>query len=160
LRNFHIKAELRDVPWYTDFYKTGHVSGGLKVTAKILAAFHEEATARGKTPIVTIIPTGLDLLYFSDRANWPYQSLIENLSLEDIQVFNFGTGIMLWLDGRDPCILFSHCSQHYNEQGYRVLAELAFALLKDERLLPKIKQQGSGSFSKKQGYELLPSFRD
>jgi hypothetical protein len=63
LRHFHVKTELRNVPWYIDFYNIEHTSGGLEVTARILAAFHAEALARGKTPIVTIIPTGLDLLY-------------------------------------------------------------------------------------------------
>jgi hypothetical protein len=140
LNHFHVRAELLQVPWYLEFYEKNHPSGSLELTAEILAAFYREALGRGKTPVVTIIPTGLDLVYFVEHGRWPYQNLIVELSLCNIQAFNFGPGIIGRLNKKDPCTLFDDCSQHYNQHGYRVLAELSLELLRQRGLLEKIKQ--------------------
>jgi len=133
LSHFHVKANFRGEPWFHEFYKKDHPSNGLEVTTKILASFHEEAIERGKVPVITIIPTGKDLIYFLEHGVWTYQSLIDELSLYGISALNFGEGIMSRLNNRDPCVLFDICSRHYNEEGYEILAMVAYEhLLKRE----------------------------
>ncbi len=141
LKHFYVKAKLRDEPAHLEFYKKDHPSRGLEITAKILTAFHKDAIERGKVPIITIIPIGKDLLYFLDHHVWPYQSLIDELSLSGISVFNFGDGVIRDLNGNDPCLLFDNCSAHYNQEGYKILAKLAYKLLLKRQLLDKIEVQ-------------------
>lgn len=134
-RHFHVKSRLRGEPWYLDFYSHEHPSGGLGVTAAILTEFHREARERGKLPVITIIPTGVDLLYFQAHGAWPYETLISELTLHDIGVFNFGEEILARIDNGNPCMLFADCSGHYNAKGNRIIAEIAHDLLKRRGLL-------------------------
>jgi len=138
LNHFHVKAKFLGEPWYHDFYKKDHPSMGLEVTTKILASFHDEAIERGKVPVITIIPTGIDVLYLLEHGVWPYQSLIDELSLYGISIFNFGEGIMSHVDNRDPCSLFRSCSGHLNQEGYEILASVAYGFLLKRQLLEKI----------------------
>ena len=128
-KHFHLKSKLRREPFYLEFYKKNHPSRALATTVAILREFYHETIRRGKIPIVTIIPTGDDLLFFLEHRRWPYDSLIEALSQDGISVFNFGTGILKNINHRDPCSLFKHCSAHYNEEGYRILAMVAYEWL-------------------------------
>ena len=139
--HFHVRAKLRREPGHLEFYKKKHNSGGLGVTAAILTRFHNDAIARGKVPIITIIPTGNDLSYYSQHKVWPYQSLIDDLSNRGISVLNFGEGIMSYVGQRNPCSLFGNCSAHFNEEGYKVLAQLAYKHLAELQLLERIRIQ-------------------
>lgn len=141
LKHFRIKAKLHDEPSYLEFYKKNHASRALEITSAILEAFYNDAIERGKIPIITIIPTGRDLLYFLKYDVWPYDSLIDKLSDHDILVFNFGPGIIKHLNNSDPCLLFDKCSAHYNETGYKILANVAYELLIDQQLL-KLPESG------------------
>ena len=140
-KHFHVKSRLRGEPWYLEFYNDDHPSRGLEVTAEILSEFHREALERGKLPVVTIIPTGVDLSYFLEHGVWPFDTLIGKLSVRDIEVFNFGEGILARIDNDNPCLLFDDCSGHYNEKGYKIIAELAYELLERRGLLPRIEMR-------------------
>ena len=133
-RHFHVKAKLADEPWFMEFYDPEHPANGLDVTAKILLAFRESALKRGQIPVITIIPTGLDLMYYSEYAIWPYQNLLDQLTEAGVNVLNFGEGVMERLGEDDPCSLFKNCSAHFNKQGYRYIAEIAFAELETRGL--------------------------
>jgi hypothetical protein len=137
LGHFHIKAEIGGYPWYLKFYERGHPAQGLEVTVEILLAFQKEAVARGKTPIVTIIPTGLDLLFHRDNGVWPYQSLIEELDKKGVGVLNFGDGIVDCIKNEDLSSFFNggNTSEHFNARGYELLARIAYGYLVKERLL-------------------------
>lgn len=137
LQHFYVKAKFRNEPWYLEFYKRDHPSRALEITSAILEAFHKDAVERGKVPVVTIIPTGFDLLFFREHGVWPYDSLIDELSRHGISAFNFGTGIMKHINNSDPCLLFDNCSAHYNEEGYKMLADVAYELLRERQLLDK-----------------------
>lgn len=136
LRHFHIQAWLANKPWYMDFYKPDHPANGLNITAAIILAFNESANERGQIPVITIIPNGLDLMHYKEHGVWSFQPLLDHLSQSGIDVLNFGVGIFARLDGADPCSLFDNCSSHYNEQGYRLLAEIAFEELTKRGLVP------------------------
>jgi len=140
-KHFKIRARLRDEPWYLDFYKKDHPSRGLEVTSEILASFHKDAIERGKVPVVTIIPTGKDLLYFLEHSVWPYERLISELSLRGISMFNFGEKIMSHINNNDPCVLFDNCFAHYNEEGNKMIAKIAYELLLERQLLGNIGTQ-------------------
>ena len=126
VNHFHVKAKFRGEPPYREFYNKDHPSNGFEVTTKILVSFHEEAIDSGKVPVITIIPMGTDLIYFMEHGVWTYQSLIDQLSDYGISVLNFGDGIMRQLNNRDPCVLFDNCSKHFNEEGYEILARVAY----------------------------------
>jgi hypothetical protein len=138
LNNFHVRAVLRNEPYYTEFYEKDHPSRSLAITSEVLSSFHDVAIKRGKTPVVTIIPSGLDLMHYSDRHIWPYENLIVEMSVRGIPIFNFGTGILQRLNNYDPCSLFDNCSAHFNEKGYLILADLAYELLRERGLLDEI----------------------
>lgn len=133
-RNFHIRAKLRQVPWYAEFYDTDHPSKALNVTMGILKQFHEDALARGKTPIITIIPDEPDLVFFRKKGRWPYQSLIDELKNQSIEVFNFGEGVMRHLGADDIQVVFND-SHHFNEKENHILASIAFEYLRERKLL-------------------------
>jgi len=143
-KHFHVKARLRDEAWYLEFYKKDHPSRGLEVTSAILESFYKDAVERGKVPVTTIIPTGFDLLYFAEHGVWPYQILIDELSLRGIPIFNFGEGIMGYIKNTDPCLLFDNCSGHYNEEGYKILAQVAYDYLLERQLPGKAGIQKPG----------------
>jgi len=126
INHFHVQAWLWDTPWYLHFYEPDHPANGLRITAEIMLAFHELAIERGQTPVLTVIPTGLDLKYFNEYGAWPYDNLLEQLSAAGMDTIHFGPGIIDRLDGTDPCSLFDKCNAHYNEQGYGYLAEIAY----------------------------------
>jgi len=138
LKHFHVRAKLRDEPRHMEFYKNNHPSRALETTSAVLKAFHNDAIERGKVPIITIIPTGNDLLYYLEHRIWPYSNLIDELSHHGISVFNFGTEIMKNIINDDPCLLFDKCSAHYNEGGNEILARVAYELLVERQLLDKI----------------------
>jgi hypothetical protein len=135
LNHFHIRAAREGKPWYMDFYEPDHPSNGLQVTANILLTFNETAKKRGQAPIVTVIPTGGDLEYFVEHKLWPYQNLIDLLHEHNVDVLNFGPGLMALIGDDDPCSLFNDCSSHFNATGYRYLAEIAYEELAKRNLL-------------------------
>jgi lysophospholipase L1-like esterase len=135
-RHFRIRAKLTGEPWYKEFYEKDHPSRGLQVTAAILAAFTRTAAARSKIPIVTILPSGEDLLYFQKTGTWTYQNLLDELAAANIDVVNVGSRMMQRLDGRDPRALFFSLHAHYNEEGYAMVALIAYEVLRERGLLP------------------------
>jgi hypothetical protein len=136
IRHFHVQMWLEGLPWYIQFYEPDHVSNGLEVTTAIMKGFHDAAIERGQVPVLTVIPTGQDLLYFNEYGRWPYENLLSQLEQQNIEALNFGAAILEHLDGADPCSLFDNCSAHFNEEGYAYLAEIAYAELARRELLP------------------------
>ena len=65
--------------------------------------------------------------------HWPYQSFMDGLNQQHIEVFNFGEGIIRHLDtdqSQGLCKIV-----HYNEKGNRILARIAFEYLRARELL-------------------------
>jgi hypothetical protein len=124
-RNFHIRAELARRPFYSEFYEPDHPSQGLQVTTAILTRFQEEAKARGKRPLVLIIPTGMDFEFQRDH-EWVFQSLLDRLTENGVDFVNVGEEMLRRLEGQPhPCkVLFRSCSAHFNARGYALLAEI------------------------------------
>lgn len=134
LRNFHIKAEIRGIPWYKEFYEMGHPSNGLMVTFSIINEFYIDAKRLHKRPVILIIPTGLDLVYYNKSKKWTYENLVSLLKKNKIEFIDAGPKIIEYLKNRNPCELFYICKAHYNPEGERLLAEIVFAYLKEKGL--------------------------
>lgn len=130
-KNFHIRANLRQVPWYKEFYEPGHPSNGLYVTYGIINEFYREAKRRNKKPVILIIPTPLDLLYFEKKKDWSYKNLTKELQKNNIPFIDAGPYMINYLNGGHPRELCQCISGHYNEKGYRILAETVYKELKD-----------------------------
>ena len=92
--------------------------------------FAKDATKKGQTPIVAMMPTGLDLKYFKKMGRWPYQPLLHELKEVSFGVINIGKGILRRLADEDPCHLFDNCSAHFNDRGYALVAEVMSEHLK------------------------------
>ena len=130
--NFHIQAELAGKPWYADFYHPTHPAQGLKVTAEILRAFENDAHRKGKIPLVLLIPTGGDLVYYQKHRIWVYQPLIDMLQQSGVTPLNVGEDMIEQIGPGDPCRLFDNCSAHYNEEGYDMLAHIVYRHLQQD----------------------------
>lgn len=144
--NFILGSRLRGAPRHGPLYESGHPSDALRVTRLILRDFVAAARARGKTPVVTIIPDGKDLLYFREHGAWPYRPLIDELRTRDgIEVLDFGPGLIERLGERSPCEVVNECYNHFNAQGYRMLAEIAYAHLRERGLAPAAAAATPGS---------------
>jgi hypothetical protein len=136
-------SRLRGEPRHADVYRPDHPSAALRVTRLLLRDFVAAARARGRTPVVTIIPDGKDLEYFRAHGAWTYQPLVDALRAQDgIAVLNFGPGILARLGERSPCEVVNRCYDHFNAEGYRMLAEIAFEHLRALGLVPAAARAG------------------
>jgi hypothetical protein len=132
LQHRHIRAQLSGTPHYLEFYDGNHPSGALLVTTAIIKAFTRDVTKAGRTPVVIIIPAGLDLQYYAKHGRWVYQPLLDRLQDADVNAFDTGPGIMNAVGSRDPCELLDKCGGHYNDEGNAVLAQIVFNRLRTE----------------------------
>jgi hypothetical protein len=133
-RNHHLYTQLTGIPRYAEFYRPEHPSHGLDVTYEILRSFAREAAARGQIPIVTFIPTCRDLVYFNTTGAFPYDRLTKMIAAQNIRYIDFGERIANRIKGSPPKNLYykmcsSYSGYHFNEVGYRLLAEIAFEYL-------------------------------
>lgn len=134
LRHFQFQARLRGVPYYAEFYETSHPSQSLAITEGILERFAREARHRGKIPVLTIIPSGRSLVHFQETGRWSYQPLLDALERRKLEVLNFGSPILERVGPEGVEALFGDVGGHFNEEGYRMLAEIARDHLEEKGL--------------------------
>lgn len=129
-RHISIQSKLTGKPWYAAYYDRNHPTAALALTKLIMTSFVRDARLRGRKPVVAIMPTGLDLQYYSKYGTWPYQPLLRELKNADFPVINIGDGIMKTVAKGDPCRLFDNCSAHFNERGYALVAKVMTGALR------------------------------
>ena len=129
--DYHVRAELRGIPRHLSFYAPDHPHRGVELTASIGEQFAEEARSAGRIPAVLLMPVGSDLLHARDNGTWVDQPLADALRERGVMVIHAGPPMLSRLEGADPCSIFTNCSAHYNERGYRMVAEIVAAALKD-----------------------------
>jgi hypothetical protein len=133
VHHFRVVAALTGKPQWADFYQKDHPSGSLQVTEKIALGFRDLAVARGKHPVVLLIPHPLDIRYFREKGAWSYENLIALLRDDGVDVVNVGVGLNDYLKARDPYDLMGR--QHYNEEGYQVIADVVYRHLAEAGLM-------------------------
>jgi len=143
LHNFQIRTKVLGVPHVAEFYQDHHPSQALPLTVAILEKFSTEALARQKQPLVLIIPTGPELLYYRKHGEFSYHNLVKKLKERQIAFLDAGPPIMKFLHGENPDKLFTHISRHFNSAGNTLLAEIVFAYLKSHGWLHLIGRAAS-----------------
>ena len=128
-------------PWYSELYEAGHPSRALPLTGGIVKLFASTALEREKTPLVFLLPSAREILYYQNRGEWIYQELMLVIEEAGIPVYNLGEHLLELLDDTaneyavpdNVCDLF--CTKpvikggHYTEMGNALLAEAAFRIL-------------------------------
>jgi hypothetical protein len=124
-----VQGKLKGEPWFMKFYDPTSPTDALRVTRNILINFVKEARLKKKSPVVAIMPTGLDLQYFQKHRLWPYQPLLYALQSAKIPFINIGEGILRTMTTKNPCDLFDNCGAHFNETGYALVAKVVHVRL-------------------------------
>ena len=128
-------------PWFSDLYDPSHPSRALQLTRDILVHFVQDATQHGRTPVVFVLPTARDMMYFQTRGTWSYAALLTELHKRGVErVANLGPALLAKVGHDHICQYFctnkTVQSGHYTEQGNKVLAEVVRDTLVDLNVLP------------------------
>jgi hypothetical protein len=119
-----VRRFITGYPESADFLLPGHYSGAFELARAIVRQFARVATARGKRVMVLVLPEEETILYHRKTGAWIYADLIEAIAAAGIPVLNVGEAFEDHLGPSDPGALFEP-RQHYNDEGYRILAEAA-----------------------------------
>ena len=137
LFNYRIRARLAGVPSYAPFYAADHPSDALAVTIAILVAARDEASARGQTPVLVLLPDHQDVKAAIAGKPLPYQPLLDALSQRGIETPNVMEAMVGFLDEDESvCALFINCSEHYTPAGYDLVAKVIHDWIADQALMP------------------------
>jgi hypothetical protein len=133
---------------WSSLYDRAHPSGSLQLMAAICEAFAELANARGKRPLIIMLPLAHS---FRERANYgkfEYAPLVEELQAKGIPVFDPGSAMLEALAGRSACEYFGNphegmgwltspvpCGGHYSVSGNTTMARLVWAELRRRDLV-------------------------
>jgi len=126
-------------PFYARFYDLAHPGNGTRLTASIMETFWREAAASGRTGVVMIIPTGLDIAYFRAHQKWPYAPLVQELQRRAVPFLDLGPFMEERTRGEQLETFFlasEGTSGHFNARGYRLLAEGVKAYLDSLKVTP------------------------
>ena len=132
---FRVQSKLKRELSYAAFYRHDHPSNGLHVTSHIIQNFHREAKENDKIPIVIILPTLKDLVFYQNRRYWVYQNLIDDLSGKNLSPLNVGTAMINHLGEDSPKTLFATTSPHPNKDGNKVIASIVYNYLLSNKLI-------------------------
>ncbi len=136
-QHYHVRAKIRGEPRHMQFYRRDHPAQGTLITAEILMRFYHESLSRDRSPVVHLIPTGLDLEYFKEHQAWPYEPLLEELSARSIPFLNSGPALIEKIGNRGVDRYFvGDTSHHFNPAGNRLLAEAVHDHLRANGLVP------------------------
>jgi hypothetical protein len=121
-------------PWFAELYDATHPSQALQITRDILLQFGHEARRYGKHPLIFVIPTARDLLYFQSTQQWSYAPLLAMLHAQQVvEVVHLGPLLLARAQDKDLCAYFcTHPltrSGHYTIKGNKLLAEVAWDIL-------------------------------
>lgn len=132
MQHYRIQARVKGYPSYAQFYDPAHPSQALQVTEAILKSFASEARGRNQKPMVLLIPNEKDLRWLRDHGTLPYDELARRLRSAGIIVPEIAEMFNKYLGSRDPCELYTRCrSAHFNPEGYKKLAEIVYAKLRE-----------------------------
>ncbi|OGL45442.1 MAG: hypothetical protein A2W05_01995, partial [Candidatus Schekmanbacteria bacterium RBG_16_38_10] len=130
-----IPEKLTNKPEWAKFYNPEDSSQALLITTKIIESFNKEALLRNKIPVVIIIPTSYDLIYYQKNKEWVYQPLIDALHDKGIFPVNIGIGIIDYIGDESVFKLFINRFGHFNKDGNKLFAEIVYSYLKEKKCI-------------------------
>lgn len=131
-QHYRLQARLMGKPSYAQFYDPAHPSQALQVTEAIIKSFVVEAQRRNQKPMVLLIPDEKDLRWLREHGTLPYAELTIRLNNAGVIVIDVAEQLNRYLGNRDPCEIYTHCGGgHFNPEGYKQLAEIVFAKLRE-----------------------------
>jgi lysophospholipase L1-like esterase len=131
--HFSIRARLADLPRHAAFYDPDHASRSLEITTRLLASFHEEASALGFAPVIIMLPASRDLELFAKEERWVFEPLTRRLQQRSISIANVGSALAAHTSQPGAAVIFAS-GGHYNALGNRIVAEAIHAHLRDQGL--------------------------
>ena len=132
--NYKMRAAQRGEPSHAAFYRPDHDSRGLAVTSAIARTFVKEAKDRGAWGGVVIIPLPADLEYLKKQGTAAHAPLVAELQKAGVPYVDTSEKFLATLSGKDPCTLYVKCrGGHFNDEGYRLLAEYVQGWLRDQK---------------------------
>lgn len=112
----------REMP-YMAFFNKNHKSHAYDITLEIMKRFAATAIVRGKIPIILFIPDCKDLQFYEINGRWPYESLLEDVKADNIEVINVGKSLFDYAGHDDPCKTIRDKTFHYKNEGYEVIGK-------------------------------------
>jgi len=130
--HFYILAKIAGRPSYGDFYQMDHKSGSLQVTNKILINFYNDAKSEGRIPIVLILPTYDDLVYYKKHQKWVFENIINLLKKNAVEPLNIGDDMLEIIGKRNLNEFFTPTTNHLNAKGNKILADIVYQKIKEK----------------------------
>ncbi len=126
---------------YYDLYQPGHPSQAVEVTVALMEEFCREARARGKQPLVLLIPTHIDVAYYRRVGKWVYQPITDLLIKRRLDFIDVGPGFVQYLGKSPLTTLYSpKINYHLNDKGNWLLAKIVYDYLIPKKFLPGVKR--------------------
>jgi hypothetical protein len=125
-------------PSWADFYRAGHRSGGLALTAAIVEAFVREAEHRGKRALIVVLPGASSFRAEAKFGQPEHAPLIDALAAKNIDVFDPSPALLTALGQRSYCELYTapiDCEGHFGIEGSRIVADVIMAELRQRGLV-------------------------
>jgi hypothetical protein len=125
-------------PSWADFYRAGHRSGGLALTAAIVEAFVREAERRDKRALIVVLPGASNFRAEAKFGQPEYAPLIAALAAKNIDVFDPSPALLTALGQRSYCELYTapaDCEGHFGIEGSRIVADVIMAELRQRELV-------------------------
>jgi hypothetical protein len=130
--HFYILAKIAGKPSYGDFYQMDHKSGSLQVTNKILINFYNDAKSEGRIPILLILPTYDDLVYYKKHQKWIFENIITLLRKNAVEPLNIGDDMLEIIGKRNLNEFFTPTTNHLNAEGNKILADIVYQKIKEK----------------------------
>jgi hypothetical protein len=125
-------------PSWADFYRAGHRSGALALTAAIVEAFVREAEHRGKRALIVMLPGASSFRARAKFGQPEYAPLIDALAAKNIDVFDPSPALLTALGQRSYCELYTapiDCEGHLGIEGSRIVADVVKVELRQRGLV-------------------------
>jgi hypothetical protein len=125
-------------PSWADFYRAGHRSGGLALTAAIVEAFVREAERRDKRALIVVLPGASNFRAEAKFGQPEYAPLMAALAAKNIDVFDPSPALLTALGQRSYCELYTapaDCEGHFGIEGSRIVADVIMAELRQRELV-------------------------
>jgi hypothetical protein len=103
-------------------YRKDDPTDAIFITKRLIELFHQEAKARSKIPIITIVASTKEIENFRKSNKWEYQSLIDELDKIGIKIINLGDKMNIELGSNSPRSIDNYMN-HFTKEGYAMMAK-------------------------------------